>query len=1358
MLSLCKKLCIPLLSIFILSCLFVPDTTPLSLAESDVEQSAASHLYDAYTDDDSFTWESETYTIQEYSASLKNQMDGATLDPDLPDLFGSTAEYGFRLYGTDSQVYLTASGNDPIVEIIPEELFTAEGQTLYIGREYGFYIQTERRNSDSDILYSTVLVFDIVNETNLDETSDRLIFNVKVLFEITYIYLPVGTEAFLTAQTSADGDFSLIPECNKIIYIQGPLPQDCIVPLKYYYYVEGYGQIHYKEDTRFSLQDISFSGVLANEQGLNEGDIGYDVDEDEGPFFIRMDYFFDGIKSLKSTGLGDEEIAQIVFSCMNFVLGLIPDLGTMMSIIETGVEIGTIVTSALDTKEFDVNNQNAIYDCYRTTGPKQIEDYGELMRGADANIDSNGEEYFQFLAGDWAEAQFTVGDSSHDAAGSPGRIYRRIELKVRDRCADTVMATSVSQYGFGFNEDGAEDLSLAEPALMALLPEDGINRFDFTPDYGGVYEWLPEGVDLSALTCTVDGVPVTPLNGKFLSQLTADHTYRIEIASDSAERQTGTFQVRPTTDLTEITLPAGTSTLVTLPYSETRPVNLTASNPQITFSSRYAFENGQLIGTSLMDQPGAGFIQKAETYLLIKNNSDQTQTTDLLLNAAGDLSEGDNFLNYTYYSIFYRFTAELPALYRFKALPACMCTFYDAQLNPLSVTTSSNADGSNSWTLTVNEPETVFYIQIQSSSHFSGTLTIEQDLSGFAWIINNVAYQNIQEISLKRGDSYQIQFQINGEVLAEGFNVLNTDPYSVYIETSFQNLSLNLLSDCALKGDGIYLIPKFSAPYSIYLNIIPEFENEVDLTFFNDPSGLGFTVNAQEELQSLTITYGTGNVSKAVTYSLPNNHLEGVFIFDILGDIDTWAPIGSNVSAVISQIDVSTRDGVTPYIFPISLNGSLSFNSHFGGGDGKSEQTPFLIGCTRHLLNIQRLTHRDENINIDVITGYFRLTNDCNLTNEIWTPLYFYKGHLDGDDHLISNLTIEFDRGGYYGLFSYLAASSVKNLRLTAFISGEVQNTSFVGAGGISGFSTSPITNCSVFCNFDIGAEISAVGGIVGLNYSSISDCTTSVSVSGTETHSSLTSIDVGGIAGKSLGTITNCTNNSNVSCTDGAAGGICGDNQGTITDCTNYGQIDLTVTRTISDYSACGGIAGTNSGIISNCTNNKIVHSFVEGQGNEFTVCGGIVGVNLTKSINSCTNNSIVSSINGTVGGIAGANKATITGCTNKGNIQLSVLTENNDYTLNGGIVGRNWDGTVQSCINQGKVGFYGSNLNDSRSLQPSMGQIAGRNTDGTISSNQCNGTLYLGPLKVVTWQILFWTQSHDQTARCQEVVGWEG
>ena len=59
------------------------------------------------------------------------------------------ADYENDLYATECRpeideegvLYLTdVQKDDPIVEIVPKELFSGIGETLYIGKEYGFFI------------------------------------------------------------------------------------------------------------------------------------------------------------------------------------------------------------------------------------------------------------------------------------------------------------------------------------------------------------------------------------------------------------------------------------------------------------------------------------------------------------------------------------------------------------------------------------------------------------------------------------------------------------------------------------------------------------------------------------------------------------------------------------------------------------------------------------------------------------------------------------------------------------------------------------------------------------------------------------------------------------------------------------------------------------------------------------------------------------------------------------------------------------------------------------------------------------------------------------------------------------------
>lgn len=76
--------------------------------------------------------------------------------------------------GVELTLYTTT--DDAIVKIVPKAYFMTPGDTLYIGREYGFYIHTENCAdiAGSNNMYSTVLVFDMVNSLDMAANLDTV--------------------------------------------------------------------------------------------------------------------------------------------------------------------------------------------------------------------------------------------------------------------------------------------------------------------------------------------------------------------------------------------------------------------------------------------------------------------------------------------------------------------------------------------------------------------------------------------------------------------------------------------------------------------------------------------------------------------------------------------------------------------------------------------------------------------------------------------------------------------------------------------------------------------------------------------------------------------------------------------------------------------------------------------------------------------------------------------------------------------------------------------------------------------------------------------------------------------------------
>ena len=68
-------------------------------------------------------------------------------------------DYKTEIYPLFTTVY---TQDNPIVQIVPRELFTHRGEYFYVGAEYGFYVDTRANTEAGNI--STVFVFDIESD------------------------------------------------------------------------------------------------------------------------------------------------------------------------------------------------------------------------------------------------------------------------------------------------------------------------------------------------------------------------------------------------------------------------------------------------------------------------------------------------------------------------------------------------------------------------------------------------------------------------------------------------------------------------------------------------------------------------------------------------------------------------------------------------------------------------------------------------------------------------------------------------------------------------------------------------------------------------------------------------------------------------------------------------------------------------------------------------------------------------------------------------------------------------------------------------------------------------------------------
>lgn len=241
------------------------------------------------------------------------------------------------------------------------------------------------------------------------------------------------------------------------------------------------------------------------------------------------------------------------------------------------------------------------------------------------------------------------------------------------------------------------------------------------------------------------------------------------------------------------------------------------------------------------------------------------------------------------------------------------------------------------------------------------------------------------------------------------------------------------------------------------------------------------------------------------------------------------------------------------------------------------------------------------------------LMADLSLADVDFEPISVFNGFFYGENHTISGFVYE-GAGYVTGLFRYIGhAGEVRDLRLEAEVSSSDEKEC---VGGLVGVNYGTIRNCTFAGTVD-GKNIT--GGIAGINESTglISDAMVMGRISGYYA--------TGGVAGKNHGMIMSTQNqaginddtqwvetddemgfawlrsvdgtNSNVQIHSGVdTGGIAGYSDGYIGLCTNTGRVGYEHTG----YNV-GGIAGRQAGMVDQCTNNGSVSGRKD--------VGGIVG-----------------------------------------------------------------------------------------------------------------------------------------------------
>lgn len=461
------------------------------------------------------------------------------------------------------------------------------------------------------------------------------------------------------------------------------------------------------------------------------------------------------------------------------------------------------------------------------------------------------------------------------------------------------------------------------------------------------------------------------------------------------------------------------------------------------------------------------------------------------------------------------------------------------------------------------------------------------------------------------------------------------------------------------------------------------------------------------------------------------------------GDINVNAPIAWSSGNGLT-LNAFRDINVNANVAHSGSGGFLSLNPNTGGAGGNfnvtsgyrvtlSSGTSLSIGGTSYTLITTPIQLQAMNLDL---AGHYALANDLDMTGiGGWTPIGSestrFTGVFDGLGHPIANLTINQPANQYVGLFGS-SQGLLNNVHL--------DNLSVTGlgyVGGLTGMNWGTVANSEVqgAITGGSGANAVAIGGLIGASGTVrtsggiaglIRDSYTIVTVVGGDGAGGL-----GGLVGSNYSDISNSFTVGSVTGGNGSSGigGLVGSSSGATMNFPTISHSYAAVTVKAGDNSSyVGGLAGDS---LSRIVDGSSARGSVTA-GNNSSNVGGLVGRNVGL-VDASFAIGPVTVGNGAlwVGGLAGYNMGGI-----RNSYSVATVTAGTGATWIGGLVGANEAGgpsfstSISNSFSQSTVNV-GS---DSEGI----GGVAGRNADGAIIDHTPwfadvsagTGTIYVGGL----------------------------
>ena len=401
-------------------------------------------------------------------------------------------------------------------------------------------------------------------------------------------------------------------------------------------------------------------------------------------------------------------------------------------------------------------------------------------------------------------------------------------------------------------------------------------------------------------------------------------------------------------------------------------------------------------------------------------------------------------------------------------------------------------------------------------------------------------------------------------------------------------------SMCPLGG-----FPYLSWQQNVNCAIPPEITiSDTTLNFGNVNTGatasLLLNIQGAHLTEDLTVSVN-GNGFGCVTNSISKENVMAQGGYNITV---TFSPLLTQSYSGTLTLNSSEISNIT-----VNLTGAGVMNSMFCGGTG-TENDPYQICNAQSLSNLA--TYINDGNGDATLGKYYIVTHDIDLSEYAnWTPIGIFingrdfsktfQGNFNGDNHVITHLTINRGNESYIGLFGCIRTAFITNLGIEidsiiggSYVGGltgymensnidrcytignvnaiKVNDNNYVGGLVAYAFVGNIISNCYTTGNINGGGSVGGLVGLMNIYYNDINtifSCYATGNINGTA--------EVGGLVGyMSETTISNCYATGKVTGKNTPVGGLIGYFGGTartISNCYATGKV------TGKDY--IGGLVG---------------------------------------------------------------------------------------------------------------------------------------------------------------------------------------